>query len=518
MARATKTQLPKLPLKQTNAAATYQQLTTHRARFISEAVQCASYTIPSLFQKTADSQELPPTPYQGVGARGVNNLAAKMMLALFPVNTPIFRLKIEPEVLAAAGGDEKVRGKVEAGLSGIENRVTSEMATRGIQHTAYELLRNLIVTGNGLLYMPPGEPFKFYSLHDYVVRRDYFGRCIELVVREKVPRGSLPSVVQAALPSATHGEDKQEELYTHVRKSDGKWTAYQEVGGMEVPDTRGTYPADSSPWLPLRFIKRRGWDYGGSYVSEYIGDLVSLDGLSQAILEGSAAMARILFLVNPAGTTDVNALTKAPNGGFVSGLPSDINTLRVDKAGDFRVALEQANSIQERLSYAFLLNSAVQRGGERVTAEEIRYVARELEDSLGGIYSLLSQELQLPMVSRLMYELEKAGKLPTLPSDAVRPQVLTGSEAVGRGNDLQKLELAMTKASLVGDQFAHRINAGEFILRVFTACGVPTDGLLKTDEEVQQEAQQQQAMAMMAQGMNPAIQAGGQIIKEGMKQ
>lgn len=90
------------------------------------------------------------------------------------------------------------------------------------------------------------------------MRRDYFGRCIELVVREKVPRGSLPSVVQAALPSATHGEDKQEELYTHVRKSDGKWTAYQEVGGMEVPDTRDTYPADSSPWLPLRFIKRRG--------------------------------------------------------------------------------------------------------------------------------------------------------------------------------------------------------------------------------------------------------------------
>lgn len=80
-----------------------------------------------------------------------------MMLALFPVNTPIFRLKIEPEVLAAAGGDEKGAGESGLGLSGIENRVTSEMATRGIQHTAYELLRNLIVTGNGLLYITPGR-------------------------------------------------------------------------------------------------------------------------------------------------------------------------------------------------------------------------------------------------------------------------------------------------------------------------------------------------------------------------
>lgn len=48
-----------------------------------------------------------------------------------------------------------------------------------------------------------------------------------------------------------------------------------------------------------------------------------------------------------------------------------------------------------------LLNSAVQRNGERVTAEEIRYVAGELEDTLGGVYSLLSQELQLSLIRRV---------------------------------------------------------------------------------------------------------------------
>ncbi|WP_416142518.1 portal protein [Escherichia coli] len=47
-------------------------------------------------------------------------------------------------------------------------------------------------------------------------------------------------------------------------------------------------------------------------------------------------------------------------------------------------------------------NSAVQRTGERVTAEEIRYVASELEDTLGGVYSILSQELQLPLVRVLL--------------------------------------------------------------------------------------------------------------------
>jgi len=37
-----------------------------------------------------------------------------------------------------------------------------------------------------------------------------------------------------------------------------------------------------------------------------------------------------------------------------------------------------------------------------VTAEEIRFLANELETSLGGIYSLLSHELQLPLISELM--------------------------------------------------------------------------------------------------------------------
>ncbi|UZT50437.1 head-to-tail connector protein [Enterobacter phage 04_vB_Eclo_IJM] len=34
-----------------------------------------------------------------------------------------------------------------------------------------------------------------------------------------------------------------------------------------------------------------------------------------------------------------------------------------------------ADAIEQRLGWAFLLNSAVQRNAERVTAEEIRYVA-----------------------------------------------------------------------------------------------------------------------------------------------
>ena len=73
------------------------------------------------------------------------------------------------------------------------------------------------------------------------------------------------------------------------------------------------------------------------------------------------------------------------------------------------------SKIEQRLSYAFLLNASVIRDSERTTAEEVRMTAQELQDSLGGIYGVLSQEFQLPLVKRKLALLNKTKKLPELP-------------------------------------------------------------------------------------------------------
>ena len=63
-----------------------------------------------------------------------------------------------------------------------------------------------------------------------------------------------------------------------------------------------------------------------------------------------------------------------------------------------------------RLGAAFLLNTAVTRDAERVTAQEIRMQAQELESSLGGVYSRLANELQLPLAKRLLQEIDEVFK------------------------------------------------------------------------------------------------------------
>lgn len=132
-------------------------------------------------------------------------------------------------------------------------------------------------------------------------------------------------------------------------------------------------------------------------------------------------------------------------------------------------------------------------------------LSQELESSLGGLYSLLSNELQLPLIERLMFVMSKSKKLPKLPKNLVQPVIVTGVEALGRGNDLNKLDQFLAGAAqVVGPQaVAQFVNVQEYFKRRATALGIKTVGLIKTEEQLAQESQQQMA-AQMSEKLGPA--------------
>ena len=68
----------------------YSKLTTEREHYLDRAEECSELTIPSLIKPEGftSSSEL-YNPFQSVGARGVNNLASKLLLLLLPL-TPHF--------------------------------------------------------------------------------------------------------------------------------------------------------------------------------------------------------------------------------------------------------------------------------------------------------------------------------------------------------------------------------------------------------------------------------------------
>ena len=504
-----------------SAGARYRQLEAKREPFLRRARDAAKLTIPSLMPPASHTGESKlPTPFQGLGARGVNNLSSKLLLALLPPNSPFFRLTIDDYSLEQLTQKEGMRAEVEEALGKIERAVQAEIETSAVRVTAGETLKQLLVAGNALLYLPYEGGAKMYRLDRYVVERDPMGNVLDLIVKESISPKALPEEIRDEIEKGDLNPEKTVDLYTRVTRVDNKWEVYQEVKDKIIPCTQGTYPIDKCPWIPLRFTKIDGEDYGRGYVEEYYGDLRSLESLTQAIVEGSAAAAKVLFLVNPNGVTQQRTLAEAPNGAIRTGDANDVSVVQVEKFADFRIAFETINAISSRLSYAFLLNSAVQRGGERVTAEEIRYMASELEDALGGVYSILSLEFQLPLVKALMHRLEKQKRIPTLPKGTVRPTITTGLEALGRGHDLNKLDLFLqgVMQTFGPEVVAKYVNISDYLTRRATALGIDTKGLVKTEEELAAEQQQAQEAIMNQMLAEGGMNMAQEMVKGAMRQ
>ena len=489
----------------------YSTMTTSRESFLKRAREASKLTIPTLIPESGHTYTSDyPTPYQSIGARGVNNLASKMLMALLPPNSPFFRLIIDDFDLANLIGEDK-RGPVEEGLAKIERAALHEIEAEAMRVPIYEALKHLIVGGNALLHLPNKGVMRVFHLDSYTVKRDVQGNIIKIIVKETLSAKTLPVELQKYVDTSAEDTYRTYDLFTCIKREEKKYEIFQEIQGNRIEESSGQYPLDQLPWIPLRFNRIDNEDYGRGFVEEYIGDLKSVEGLSQAIVEGSAAAAKVLFLVKPNGTTKLRTLAESPNGAIVAGDANDVSTLQLNKSTDFRVANEMLQYLTNRLQFAFLMNSSVERQAERVTAEEIRYKAQELEMALGGVYSVLSQELQVPLVKLLLARLTKQGKMPKFPKNTVKPEIVTGVEALGRGQDLNKLATFLQYLQPLGQQIiAQEMNIGDYIDRLGASLGIDTSGLIKTSEEKQMEKQmmEQQRQQMMQQQMMQDVVKG----------
>jgi len=495
------------------AVARYERYQSDRSRWDREAKDGSKLTIPTLFpESTTGNAVKTKTPFQAVGARGVNSLASKLLIALLPPSTPFFKLSIDSLALqkemGEEGMDEGLETEIDKGLRAIEQGLMDEIEISNDRVAMFEALKHLIVTGNVLLYLTD-KGLKVYHLNRFVCKRDDVGNILEIITKETVNPKALPSEFLEQIRQKENYDaknmDDDIDIYTSIKRYGDEYTWQQECKGERIPGTEGKSKIDVAPWIVLRWTRRDGQDYGDGYVTEYKGDLISLESLMQAIIEGAAASAKTLFLVNPNGVTRAATLAKAPNGAIREGSAQDVSVLQVNKGADFQVSFQAIQRIEARLEYAFLMARSIQRDAERVTSTEIQIMATELENSLGGIYSILTQEFQLPYLKRRLHMLVRSGKAPKLPENIVKPKIVTGLQGLGRGNDRSKLvEFIGTVAQALGpDVMRQYVNVDEAIKRLATSIGIDTANLVKSQEEIAQEQQQLQQQQLI-QHLGPA--------------
>jgi hypothetical protein len=224
----------------------------------------------------------------------------------------------------------------------------------------------------------------------------------------------------------------------------------------------------------------------------------------QAMVEGSAAAAKVVFLVSPSATVKPSTLAKAGNGAIIQGRQEDVSVVQVAKQADFSTAYQMITQLTQRLSEAFLILTV--RQSERTTAEEIRATQQELNEQLGGIYGNLTTELLRPYLQRKLFVLQRSNILPKLPKGVVFPTVIAGIEGIGRGQDRESLMMFLQtiSQSLGPEAMIRFINPEEAIKRLAAAQGIDPIQLIKTAQERETEMKQQQAQAAQMSLMGQA--------------
>jgi hypothetical protein len=188
----------------------------------------------------------------------------------------------------------------------------------------------------------------------------------------------------------------------------------------------------------------------------------------------------------------------------------------MDKFNDANFIVTMIERYEKQIAQAFLLNSTLTRNAERVTAEEIRLQANELEMSVGGIYSRLALQWQKPIAYITLDHIKFTGL-----SQGIKPQIITGMDSLSRQGELENVVQWLNSLSLlnnVPEDMRGVIDPLKFAAYMATNLQVEHNKFLFTQEQLQQRQQQQQALLAQQEQMKAAgavAQEAGKVAVQG---
>lgn len=480
-----------------------------KSSLLSRCEDYARVTIPYVFPKTTQGDVEIQSSLDSTGARAVNFLTNKLVMTLFPENQPFFRLQVNNDLLkqmadAAKAGDQNadaVLKDIDSQLAEKEKQAVQRLGYTRFRTEATSAMELLIITGNALMYHPVNGSPQVYSLRDYCVERDLSGNVLAFCTRDTKALGTFNKEIQDTLNASRKRKYKphdQVTLYTYVElQEDTKYHLQQSVEDVPL-ESSGNWTQEELPWKVLAWKLLRGENYGHGLVEDHYGSFNALGILSEALVTGVAIAAEIKFLVAPTSVLDVKALNDSPSGSYHSGTKDDVTCVQLNKALDYQLVINAIDRLERHIAAVFLMNSAVQRDAERVTAEEIRYVAQELETSHAGVYSRLAVEWQLPTALMLLARVgEKIGK-----NSDIQPQIITGVDALSRAGEMDNFRAFVSDLSMI-NSVPEDLRKGFSITELYQFLalrrGVDYMKFTKTEAQLQAEAQQEMQLQQQMQ-------------------
>lgn len=519
----------------------YEGLDRNRETLLTRWREYAALTFPGMlpFEGTYETAEL-PVPFSSTSARGANRLCSRLSTTLVPLNgMPFFNMELD-----SGGASEGIDPTEEQkALSRIERRAMSKLDTTNFRSAIHATLLQACITGNSLMQAHGNYQYSVHRVDRWVIRRRPDGTWHDLIICTPVNKTMLP----AMLLDAGFVNEEYSAAYVRFNQWDSKCCIYTRVenngnGGCKIEveyDDKDISKSKSNgkplggefstcPYFPIRWSLVVGENYGRGLIEENAGSVRASEAMSEALLDSIAANAEYRWGVNPAGLTEIHDLQESENGSYVPAVREDVFPLQLANQAQVVAAQASVELKDRELGQVFLMNSAVQPTGDRVTAAMVRVIAEELEQGLSGVYSDSARELLIPVVRHLLFAMandtllfaEDDPAAQSIKDELSKPdsilsiKIKTGLESLNREIENGKITGVIQAVAALPEQAQEVFIWPGLMNRWLAGLGFETKGLVYSVDEFAQTKAQQQQQAIQQAASQQAIQTGGAIAEQ----
>ena len=293
------------------------------------------------------------------------------------------------------------------------------------------------------------------------------------------------------------------------------WVISQEINDHIVYEAQEPV----TPFLSTPYSLAPAASYGEGIIGENLGDVRSHNELTERILDFVAIASKQIFCLDYNSQVRPSDLA-LPTGSVIQarvqgGAVTDVGMLRADKLTDFNVVATTRESIRKDLTAVMLMEGESMPTYERATRLHVQRVAQEIEGALGGVYAPIADSMQISLIERMRHVMTVSGELPPLPEETVEVQAVTGLMALSNETEKMKLVELMQLIAQLGPEVGNRIDKGVLLDVLVRQTGIYEPGLVKTDEQVEQEMRAAQQQAMEQQAATTAMESVGKGVASG---
>ena len=497
----------------TTNADRFRILDSLRVSKLERSRYCASLTIPSVLPPEGWNEQVQlPQPYSSVAARGVTAMASRMLSALLPLNdTPFFRFELssgmEPEM------------EIYSYLNNLSYQVYNKISSGNLRESIYQILQHLIVVGDVMVILEDDMNIRLIRIDRFVVRRDVNGDINEIIYKEYETIDEDQNNQDILFSSSLDPDNRQgyKALYTRLIKDrEDVWKSVTEDTEGKVSNT-GEFAVPN--FIVLRWASIAGENYGRSHCEDLIGDIKSLEGFTEGLINGITASSIFWMAVDPTGMAEVDDINGTATGGWIAARPNEVHVVSPATTMNPQINHTQngVSLLRQEIGRAFLLDSASIPQGERVTATAVRMIGQELEHVLGGAFSAIARDLMRPLVARVVFLMITDGEVDKRLEEMFSEEggllnvnIITGLQALSRDSDLSKLMQMGEMIRNLPEAAAMMFRWDQYGKALITSLGFNADLWIKSEEQVREE----QMKLAQAQGQVQSAQQNELMINQ----